>query len=146
MLMCKQAEQCVPLQAEQSDLLADTDEDIDEQELEAHYSYMAKIQEVPTADSGTNSESLEQNDSLAFVHEYKQEMHADLKYVESLKKEIDDLKPDVMCTYLHSLSDLDAHTELQYLYLYKVKECNYLAQKLSKQTESISKEVYTELI
>nr|GEY24928.1 hypothetical protein [Tanacetum cinerariifolium] len=43
----------------QSDLLADTDEDIDEQELEAHYSYMAKIQEVPTADSGTNSESLE---------------------------------------------------------------------------------------
>nr|GEY55586.1 hypothetical protein [Tanacetum cinerariifolium] len=26
----------------------------------AHYSYMAKIQEVPTADSGTNSEPLEQ--------------------------------------------------------------------------------------
>nr|GEX33540.1 hypothetical protein [Tanacetum cinerariifolium] len=31
-----------------------------EQELEAHYSYMAKIQEVLTADSGTNSEPLEQ--------------------------------------------------------------------------------------
>nr|GFB99745.1 hypothetical protein [Tanacetum cinerariifolium] len=30
----------------------DTDEEIDEQEFEAHYSYMAKIQEVPTADSG----------------------------------------------------------------------------------------------
>ncbi|GKB07874.1 hypothetical protein Tco_0836158 [Tanacetum coccineum] len=29
----------------QSDWLADTDEEIDEQELEAHYSYMAKIQE-----------------------------------------------------------------------------------------------------
>ncbi|GKB96930.1 hypothetical protein Tco_0983067 [Tanacetum coccineum] len=39
---------------------ADTDEDIDEQELEAHYSYMAKIQEVPTTDSGTNTELLEQ--------------------------------------------------------------------------------------
>nr|GFC06719.1 hypothetical protein [Tanacetum cinerariifolium] len=38
----------------------DTDEEIDEQELEAHYSYMAKIQEVPTADSGTDSELLEQ--------------------------------------------------------------------------------------
>ncbi|GKG65175.1 hypothetical protein Tco_0671364, partial [Tanacetum coccineum] len=37
--------------AEQSDWLADTDEEIDEQELEAHYSYMAKIQEVPNADS-----------------------------------------------------------------------------------------------
>ncbi|GJT39900.1 retrovirus-related pol polyprotein from transposon TNT 1-94 [Tanacetum coccineum] len=60
MLLCKQAEKGVPLQAEQSDWLADTDEEIDEQELEAHYSYMAKIQEVPTADSGTDSEPLEQ--------------------------------------------------------------------------------------
>nr|GEY94582.1 hypothetical protein [Tanacetum cinerariifolium] len=35
-----------------------------------------------------------QNDSLAFVHELKQEMHADLKYVEFLEKEIDELKSD----------------------------------------------------
>ncbi|GJW12305.1 hypothetical protein Tco_1578132 [Tanacetum coccineum] len=54
MLLCKQAEKGVQLQAEQSDWLADTDEEIDEQELEAHYSYMAKIQEVPNADSGTD--------------------------------------------------------------------------------------------
>nr|GEY53797.1 retrovirus-related Pol polyprotein from transposon TNT 1-94 [Tanacetum cinerariifolium] len=52
-----------------------TDEEIDEQELEAHYSYMAKIQEVPTADLGTDSELLEQ-------------------YVESLEKEIDELESD----------------------------------------------------
>ncbi|GKA53377.1 retrovirus-related pol polyprotein from transposon TNT 1-94 [Tanacetum coccineum] len=45
MLMCKQAEKGVPLHAEQSDWLDDTDEKIDEQELEAHYSFMAKIQE-----------------------------------------------------------------------------------------------------
>ncbi|GKG20796.1 hypothetical protein Tco_0380597 [Tanacetum coccineum] len=43
MMMCKQAEQGVPLQAEKADWLEDTDEEIDEQELEAHYSYMAKI-------------------------------------------------------------------------------------------------------
>ncbi|GJW98243.1 integrase, catalytic region, zinc finger, CCHC-type containing protein [Tanacetum coccineum] len=60
MLLCKQAEKGVQLQAEQSDWLADTDEEIDEQELEAHYSYMAKIQEVHNADSGTDSEPLEQ--------------------------------------------------------------------------------------
>ncbi|GKA40150.1 hypothetical protein Tco_0732743 [Tanacetum coccineum] len=54
------AEKVVQLQAAQSDWLADTDEEIDEQELEAHYSYMAKIQEVPTADSDTDSEPLEQ--------------------------------------------------------------------------------------
>ncbi|GJS50027.1 retrovirus-related pol polyprotein from transposon TNT 1-94 [Tanacetum coccineum] len=106
-----------------------------------------------------------QNDSFTFVHELKQEMHADLKYVESLENEIDELESDkaefsnmydillqecvsndVMCSYLHSLSDLDAHTELQCLYLHKVKECECLAQKLLKQTETVSKEVYTELL
>ncbi|GJT59068.1 hypothetical protein Tco_1002601 [Tanacetum coccineum] len=45
---------------EQSDWLADTDENIDEQELEAHYTYMAKIQEVLNADSCTDSDPLEQ--------------------------------------------------------------------------------------
>nr|GEZ39485.1 hypothetical protein [Tanacetum cinerariifolium] len=64
-----------------------------------------------------------QSDSLKFVHEFKQEMHADLKYVESLENEIDELasdkdefsdmydvilqecvSKDVMCSYLMSLS------------------------------------------
>nr|GEY62755.1 retrovirus-related Pol polyprotein from transposon TNT 1-94 [Tanacetum cinerariifolium] len=144
----------------------DTDEKIDVEELEAHYSYMAKIQEVPTADTCTDSEPLEQvqndtgynvfandlqhskqsesiyntcivetddsnvildspdmceddmqndqnddmeiliqtclmplalktqNDSFIFVHELKQEMHADLKYVESVKNEINELESD----------------------------------------------------
>ncbi|GJR56799.1 hypothetical protein Tco_1498961 [Tanacetum coccineum] len=44
---------------EQSDWLADTDGEIDEQELEAHYNYMVKIQEVPTTDSGIDSKPLE---------------------------------------------------------------------------------------
>ncbi|GKF15026.1 hypothetical protein Tco_0056488 [Tanacetum coccineum] len=60
MLLYKQAEKCVPLQAKQSYWLADTDEEIDEQELEAHYNYMAKIQEVPTADLRIDYEPLEQ--------------------------------------------------------------------------------------
>nr|GFA65219.1 hypothetical protein [Tanacetum cinerariifolium] len=38
MLMCKQAEKGVPLKAEQYDWLAGTDKEIDEKELEAHYS------------------------------------------------------------------------------------------------------------
>nr|GEY81337.1 Gag-Pol polyprotein [Tanacetum cinerariifolium] len=52
MLLCKQAEK-------------DKDEEIDEQKLEAHYSYMEKIHEVPTADTCTDSEPLEkvQNDT-----------------------------------------------------------------------------------
>ncbi|GJS29880.1 hypothetical protein Tco_0490500 [Tanacetum coccineum] len=43
MLLCKQAENGVPLQAEQADWLEDTDEEIDEQELKAHYNFMEKI-------------------------------------------------------------------------------------------------------
>nr|GFB17249.1 hypothetical protein [Tanacetum cinerariifolium] len=92
-------------------------------------------------------------------------MHADLKYIKSLEKEIDELesdKPefsdmydvilqecvskDVMCSYLMSLSDLDALDELQCLYLHKVKECDGLAQKLSKPTESVSKKVHNKLL
>ncbi|GJS88084.1 retrovirus-related pol polyprotein from transposon TNT 1-94 [Tanacetum coccineum] len=59
MMMCKQAEQGVPLQAEQADWLADTDEEIDEQELEAHYSFMAKIQEVLPEESSSTEQPLE---------------------------------------------------------------------------------------
>nr|GFC37327.1 hypothetical protein [Tanacetum cinerariifolium] len=46
----------------QYDWLADTYEEVDEQELEAYYSYMAKIQEVPNADLGIDSEPVEQNE------------------------------------------------------------------------------------
>ncbi|GJT28245.1 hypothetical protein Tco_0908520 [Tanacetum coccineum] len=105
------------------------------------------------------------NDSYCFVHELKTEMHEDFEYVESLEKEIDELESekadfsniydllleecvskDVICSYLHSLSDLNAHTGLQCLYLHKVKECECLAQKLSKQTESVNKEVHNNLL
>ncbi|GJS50025.1 retrovirus-related pol polyprotein from transposon TNT 1-94 [Tanacetum coccineum] len=234
MLLCKQAEKGVPLQAEQADWLEDTDEEIDEQEMEAPYDQieveydderdvLANLIANLKLDHDENKKSLKQlkkvntslahelkecksipelvdqawekhshdhfraptahdmeiliktclmplaiktqNDSFTFVHELKQEMHADLKYVESLENEIDELESDkaefsnmydillqecvsndVMCSYLHSLSDLDAHNELQCLYLHKVKECECLAQKLLKQTESVSKEVYTKLL
>ncbi|GJU73894.1 hypothetical protein Tco_1265299 [Tanacetum coccineum] len=59
MLLCKQAEKGALLKVEQDDWLEDTNEEINEQELEAHYSYMEKIQEVPTADSVTDTKLLE---------------------------------------------------------------------------------------
>ncbi|GJV33036.1 hypothetical protein Tco_1393436 [Tanacetum coccineum] len=147
-------------------LQQDTDEEFDEQELESNYSYHGKdIGRVSKQDSGTDAVPVEQNDSFAFVHELKQEMHADLKYVESLKDEIDELESDkaefsnmydmllqecvsndIMCSYLQSSSDLDEITELQCLYLHKVRECDCLAQKLSEQTEFVSKEIYTKLL
>ncbi|GKF34622.1 hypothetical protein Tco_0107822 [Tanacetum coccineum] len=64
MMMCKQAEQGVQLQA---DWLEDTDEEIDEQELEAHYSFMAKIQEVLPEESNSTDQPLEQVDERSPV-------------------------------------------------------------------------------
>ncbi|GJR90598.1 putative reverse transcriptase domain-containing protein [Tanacetum coccineum] len=59
MMMCKQAEQGVPLLAEQADWLEDTDEEIDEHELEAHYSFMERIQEVLPGESSSTEQPLE---------------------------------------------------------------------------------------
>ncbi|GKA68307.1 hypothetical protein Tco_0768224 [Tanacetum coccineum] len=77
-----------------------------------------------------------QNDSFRFVSKLEQKMHADLKYVESLEKEIDELESD----------KADAHIELQCMYQHKVKECECLVEKLFKQNETVSKEVYNELL
>ncbi|GJV87366.1 hypothetical protein Tco_1531304 [Tanacetum coccineum] len=106
-----------------------------------------------------------QNDSFRFEHELKTEMHEDFEYVKSLENEVDELESekadfsnmydllieecvskDVICSYLHSMSELNAHTELQCMYLHKVQECECLAQKLSKQTESVNNEVHNKLL
>ncbi|GJU51492.1 integrase, catalytic region, zinc finger, CCHC-type containing protein [Tanacetum coccineum] len=46
MMLCKQESKGIPLSAEHNEWLQDTDKEPDEQELEAHYMYMAKIQEI----------------------------------------------------------------------------------------------------
>ncbi|GKF60741.1 hypothetical protein Tco_0177527, partial [Tanacetum coccineum] len=68
-MMCKQVEQGVPQQAEQADWLANTDEEIDEQELEAHYNFMAKIQEVLPEESTSTEQPLEQNNTAECADE-----------------------------------------------------------------------------
>nr|GEW01878.1 copia protein [Tanacetum cinerariifolium] len=205
-LLCKQAEQGVPLQAEQYDWLADTDEEIDEQELEAHYSYMAKIQEVPTADLGTNSKPLEQvqndagynvfaNDIQHFeqskstsntclvetddsnvipdspdmcnddIQNDQNDVESDdeLVALANLKLDSNSVKDSCLVALQNKQIEFEKYKafndrtvvndklehaldELQCLYLHTVKECDCLAQMLSKQTESVSKEVHTELL
>nr|GFA92120.1 hypothetical protein [Tanacetum cinerariifolium] len=54
MLLCKQEEAGIQLNAEQADWRDDTDGELEDQELEAHYMYMAQLQQVSpdAADSG----------------------------------------------------------------------------------------------
>ncbi|GJT51389.1 hypothetical protein Tco_0977546 [Tanacetum coccineum] len=57
MLLCKQEEAVIQLSAEKADWRDDTDDELDDQELEAHYMYIAQIQEV-TRDDADNSGSI----------------------------------------------------------------------------------------
>ncbi|GJY24980.1 retrovirus-related pol polyprotein from transposon TNT 1-94 [Tanacetum coccineum] len=206
MFLCKQAEKGVPLQEKQADWLEDTDEEIDEQELEAHYSFMEKIQErqhseqpesindthvVKKDDSNVIPDSSNMFDSdenkkiqnqlkkanTPLSHELQEfksaleECKSNLeksnrtrdrflgtlndKEVELEKYKIFKDRTTENDTLEHKLKETlgllaqkkhaikqDAHTELQCLYLHIVKECKCLAEKLSKQTENVSKEVY----
>nr|GEX74772.1 hypothetical protein [Tanacetum cinerariifolium] len=90
MLLCKQAEKGVTSQVEQADWLEDTDEEIDKQELEAHYSYMEKIQEVPTVDSRTDSEPLKKTNQNAEECDDERVVLANL--IANLKLDIDENK------------------------------------------------------
>ncbi|GJU59980.1 reverse transcriptase domain-containing protein [Tanacetum coccineum] len=54
MLLCKQEEAEIQLSAKQADWRDDTNDELDDQELEAHYLYMAQIQEV-NPDTADNS-------------------------------------------------------------------------------------------
>nr|GEU47899.1 hypothetical protein [Tanacetum cinerariifolium] len=100
-----------------------------------------------------------QNDSFLFVHELKKERNADLKYVESLEKEIDKLEydkaefsnmydmilqecvsKDVMCSYLLLLSDLDALDECNVYISIKSKNVTILHKSFrSKRTLELKK-------
>ncbi|GKA14183.1 hypothetical protein Tco_0693829 [Tanacetum coccineum] len=80
-----------------------------------------------------------QNDSFAFVHELQAEYACRLKKMkfhmyDMLLQEC--VSKDVMCSYLHSSSDLDEITELQCLYLHKVRE--YLKAQLQDKNIAIS--------
>ncbi|GJV70331.1 integrase, catalytic region, zinc finger, CCHC-type containing protein [Tanacetum coccineum] len=92
MMLCKQEEKGIPLSADRGDWLDDTDKELDEQELEAHYMYMAKIQEDLTAESGPtfDVESLEKDDQNA--EEYDDEHVVIANLIENLKLDTDEKK------------------------------------------------------
>ncbi|GJS23795.1 retrovirus-related pol polyprotein from transposon TNT 1-94 [Tanacetum coccineum] len=66
MLLCKQEEARIQLSAEQANWRDDTDDELEDQELEAHYLYMAQIQEV-TPDAADNSRPIFDAESLQKV-------------------------------------------------------------------------------
>nr|GEV98507.1 hypothetical protein [Tanacetum cinerariifolium] len=108
MLLCKQEEAGIQLNAEQADWKDDTHDESDDQELEAHYIYMAKIQEqsesvhntylieqdaqnvsIESVDMNYDSEQIDQNDEDVDLAK-ERELLASL--IQKLKCEIDETK------------------------------------------------------
>nr|GEW33252.1 integrase, catalytic region, zinc finger, CCHC-type, peptidase aspartic, catalytic [Tanacetum cinerariifolium] len=96
MLLCKQEEAGIQLNAKQADWRDDTNDELEDQELEAHYMYMAQLQEVSldATDSGPifDAEPLQKidqnDDDVDLVNE--RELIASL--IKKLKCKIDDSK------------------------------------------------------
>nr|GFC75108.1 hypothetical protein [Tanacetum cinerariifolium] len=96
MLLCKQEEARIQLNAEQADWKDDTDDESDDQELEANYMYMAKLQHFsPDAvDSGPifdkePEQKIDQNDKDA---DLAKECELLASLIEKLKCEINESK------------------------------------------------------
>nr|GFB05116.1 hypothetical protein [Tanacetum cinerariifolium] len=93
MLLCKQEEAGIQLNAEQADWRDDTDDESEDQELEAYYMYMEKLQEVSpdAADSGPifDAKPVQKNDDDADLVNERQLLAS---LIEILKCEIDDSK------------------------------------------------------
>nr|GEZ68502.1 hypothetical protein [Tanacetum cinerariifolium] len=97
MLLCKQEEARIQLNAEQADWRDDTDDDeLDDQELEAHYIYMAQLQEVSpdAANSGPifDGEPVEEIDQNDDDNDLAKERQLLASLIEKLKCEIDESK------------------------------------------------------
>ncbi|GJY66693.1 reverse transcriptase domain-containing protein [Tanacetum coccineum] len=88
MLLCKQAEKGVPLQAEQADWLEDSDEEIDEQEREAHY--MEKVDGNVIPDSPNMCDNDIQIDQNVVECDDKRVVLANL--IANLKLDVDENK------------------------------------------------------
>nr|GEV08395.1 hypothetical protein [Tanacetum cinerariifolium]GEV08396.1 hypothetical protein [Tanacetum cinerariifolium] len=97
MLLCKQEEARFQLNVEQADLKDNIDDELEDRELEAHYMYMAQIQEV-TSDAVDNSGPVFDTEPLQkelFAHQetisiMSQQKEAQIKFYKTCEdKEID---------------------------------------------------------
>nr|GEY40434.1 hypothetical protein [Tanacetum cinerariifolium] len=99
MLLCKQEEAGFQLNAKQLDWKDDTDDEPEDQELEAHYMYMAQIQKV-TPYAADNSEPIFNTEPLQKIDQNDDDDDDDLanecdllaSLIDKLKCEIDDSK------------------------------------------------------
>nr|GFA93408.1 hypothetical protein [Tanacetum cinerariifolium] len=126
MLLCKQEEAGIQLNAEQADWKDDTDDESDDQELEAHYMYMAKLQQVsPDAvDSGPIFDT-EPKQKVIYLHKENQK---------GVQIDQNDKDADLAKEQLKRRDSIEYASEME-LECAKVKE---MKNKLSAHQDTIS--------
>ncbi|GJX91192.1 hypothetical protein Tco_0344518 [Tanacetum coccineum] len=131
MLLCKQEEAGIQLSVEQVDWRDDTDDEPEDQELEAHYLYMAKIQEV-TPNAADNSGPIFDSELLQKVQNDNDNYNVfanDREHLEQLES-VDD-------TYLEEQGDTNKVDH--------VVQLNVLEKELSKRTDNVNNKSFNEL-
>nr|GFB52402.1 hypothetical protein [Tanacetum cinerariifolium] len=142
MLLCKQEEARIQLNVEQADWKDDTDDESDNQELEAHYMYMAKLQQVSpdVVDSGpifdkepeqkNTALPAAQGDAQSWISDLARQTNARSSFNEILdtpidfsnfimhRVNVDTLTPDLLASPTYELmrGSCTSLTELEYHY------------------------------
>ncbi|GKA59359.1 hypothetical protein Tco_0758672 [Tanacetum coccineum] len=118
----------------------DMDEEIDEQELEAHYNYMAKIQEVTIADSGTDTGPLEKVNSNVIPN--SPDMCANDIHTNQNAEECDDKRVALANLIANLKLDVDENKKIQNQLkkanaslTHKLKECKSILAETSRTLE-----------
>ncbi|GJX58433.1 retrovirus-related pol polyprotein from transposon TNT 1-94 [Tanacetum coccineum] len=142
MLLCKQAEKGVQLQAEQSDWLADTDEEIDEQEFGSTLQLHGK-------DSNSIAALANLIANLKLDVDDNKKIQKQLKKANAtLTQELTECK-SILAETSRTLGESNSIRDSCLVALQNKTDrvCeSCLAQKLSEQTDFVSKEIYTELL
>nr|GEY18112.1 hypothetical protein [Tanacetum cinerariifolium] len=115
MLLCKQEEVGIQLNAEQADWRDDTDDDeLEDQELEARYMYMAQLQQMELECAKVRG------DLLSYKMDYQKSSTKYNDTINALNQTISELK-DKLSAHQETISILSKQKEAQ-IKLYKTKE------------------------
>nr|GEU29078.1 retrovirus-related Pol polyprotein from transposon TNT 1-94 [Tanacetum cinerariifolium] len=125
MLLCKQEEAVFQLNAEQADWRDDTDDEPDDQELEAHYMYMAQLQEV-TLDSADNSGPIFDTEPLQKKFQAELDRYHDVKYPSKVEIDCAKAKGDLLSYKIESEKSFNEYTR-------KINDLNQTISEMKKE-------------
>nr|GEZ05561.1 uncharacterized mitochondrial protein AtMg00820-like [Tanacetum cinerariifolium] len=134
MLLCKQEEAGIQLNAEQADWRDDTDDDeLEDQELEAHYMYMAQLQEMELECAKVRG------DLLSYKMDYQKSCTKYTDTINALNQTILEMK-DKLFAHQETISIL-SQQKLAQTKLYKTQE----DKELDKVIECLNEEMVADL-